>query len=1574
MAVLSIGQMWAAEQVAYTLTPAAGSNNSYTGNCDVAISGITWNVTGNASLVPWRLGGKSLSGVDRTVFSKTAMGNAITKVELTVGAASGITVNSLKLIVASNADFSTVVDEVTETFTANSTITFTPTSPLTEWATGAYYKFVFNVTVTGTNNKFVAFSEAKFYKEVATETCETPTFTPAAGTFYGSQEITLSTTTTGASIYYTLDGTTPSSSNGTLYDDPFTITETKTVKAIAVKDGATDSGVAEATYTAGATVTSYNIDFETNNLAAYVNWVFDKIAIRTSTITAHGGTYYGGNANNSTTTSGTTSATITTAEKIATPGALTFYISKESTNSTVSSWKAQVSEDGDTWTDVQSFAAQSMTKGDWDECTADLSAHTDVYVRISYGSSGAIRAIDDITLSTTPSLLKPTIEGAENFVNTTTVTLSHATADAIYYTTNGDAPTTSSTEYSAPFELNATATVKAIAVKGSDESPVAEKVFTKIVPWTVAEANEQLGISTPQNGKYVRGIISQIDSYSSNAITYWISDDGSTTGQLEVYKGKNLNNTNFSAISDLALGDVVVVYGNLKVFEPSSGGSINEFDAGNYLVSKEAPAVEAPVFSPDGGGFMGETDVTITCGTASSTIYYTTDGTTPTKSSSEYTAAIHLDATTTITAIAYVDEEHSIVVAKTFTLTAPMTVADALTALDTEDPINNVAVIGVISTAPSSNPSSGRLTYYISDDGSATDELEVYLGYGLNGASFSNKTDLQVGDEVTVFGNLTIHNSTTKEFAAGSRLLAFNRPAVAVTGIDLTESTAEVTVGSTVTLHASVTPGNATDQAIVWSVTSGDDKASVDENGVVTGIEEGTAVIRAASHEDESIYEECTVTVNAAPAPLTDYYEKVTSGDVAEGTYLIVYETGSLAFNGGLETLDASSNTIAVTITNDHKIGVTTETEAATFYIDPTAGSIQAANGKYIGQGSNANGMTVSDNALVNTLSIDGDGNAVVVSAGGAYLRYNSTSGQERFRYFKSSSYTSQKAIQLYKLANEVIKPASGLAWDPADDIEITVGDAFTAPTLLNPNSIAAADITIESSNTDLATVTNGVVELVADATGSATITATYTGETYKPTTVSYKIKVNPAASIYVSPSLNVNFGSVVKDAALPADKKITVTLNNVAAATATLGGTNPEAFSITPNALTESGDITISVIASTAAAATYSATITITDDATVAAEKVVNLSFAVTEPAAEETPVSTTSKWVPATEITDGMQVLIVGVNNTDYYAMGAQANNGTGNNRLAVAASVDGEGVLTPGENTMAFTVVEQPDGSYALQTSNDKYLYAASSSNNHLKTKDELDDNGKWTLTVSSAVANGTYTHKMMQFNSSSSIFACYTTSTTTQKPIALYVEQSPEPPTPTYTTVRPSLSAGRYYTICYPKAMTAIKGGTLWSFVGRDADFAYIQQESAPFAAGKPYLIYATAEKLEAVLEGEDAAAAGNYNGLYGTLSYMSEADLTGVGADYLLKNNELHPIGTGAYLDAQRAYIIKNDIPEGAPAHAPGKNIRSMPMHKDATTGIDDLNASDAPRKMVIDGTMFILRGEKLYDATGRLVK
>lgn len=144
-------------------------------------------------------------------------------------------------------------------------------------------------------------------------------------------------------------------------------------------------------------------------------------------------------------------------------------------------------------------------------------------------------------------------------------------------------------------------------------------------------------------------------------------------------------------------------------------------------------------------------------------------------------------------------------------------------------------------------------------------------------------------------------------------------------------------------------------------------------------------------------------------------YVKVTStADLTDGDYLIVYEEGSLAFNGGLETLDAVGNTIEVTINND-KIEASDAIDAAIFTYDATAKSFKSASGLYIGQTSNANGLSSSTtNAYVNDISFDADGNANIVS-GGAYLRYNSASNQTRFRYYKSSSYTGQKAVALYK-------------------------------------------------------------------------------------------------------------------------------------------------------------------------------------------------------------------------------------------------------------------------------------------------------------------------------------------------------------------------------------------------------------------------------------------------------------------------------------------------------------------------------------------------------------------------------
>src|SRR4030095_1969700 len=76
-----------------------------------------------------------------------------------------------------------------------------------------------------------------------------PTFSPTPGTFSSPMSVTISTTTAGASIRYTTDGSTPTSSAGTLYSGPVSISATTTFRAIAYKSAMTDSAVSAATVT-----------------------------------------------------------------------------------------------------------------------------------------------------------------------------------------------------------------------------------------------------------------------------------------------------------------------------------------------------------------------------------------------------------------------------------------------------------------------------------------------------------------------------------------------------------------------------------------------------------------------------------------------------------------------------------------------------------------------------------------------------------------------------------------------------------------------------------------------------------------------------------------------------------------------------------------------------------------------------------------------------------------------------------------------------------------------------------------------------------------------------------------------------------------------------------------------------------------------------------------------------------------------------------------------------------------------------------------------------------------------------
>ncbi len=93
----------------------------------------------------------------------------------------------------------------------------------------------------------------------------TPTPAPAPGTYPSCQSVALSTATPGASLRYTLDGSTPRRDFGTVYTGPIAICSTTTLKAIAYSDGLLDSDVFTGVYTIGTVPPTLN--FEAESLA-----------------------------------------------------------------------------------------------------------------------------------------------------------------------------------------------------------------------------------------------------------------------------------------------------------------------------------------------------------------------------------------------------------------------------------------------------------------------------------------------------------------------------------------------------------------------------------------------------------------------------------------------------------------------------------------------------------------------------------------------------------------------------------------------------------------------------------------------------------------------------------------------------------------------------------------------------------------------------------------------------------------------------------------------------------------------------------------------------------------------------------------------------------------------------------------------------------------------------------------------------------------------------------------------------------------------------------------------------------
>ena len=118
-------------------------------------------------------------------------------------------------------------------------------------------------------------------------------------------------------------------------------------------------------------------------------------------------------------------------------------------------------------------------------------------------------------------------------------------------------------------------------------------------PYTVAEALANTPASGTSANVYVRGIVSRFQNEGGimedgNNFRYYISDDGTTTSEIQVYRGKGLNNVAFSNNNDLLVGDEVVIYGGLTTYNTTK-----EIAANNYIVSLNRPVSEDPAVTLD---------------------------------------------------------------------------------------------------------------------------------------------------------------------------------------------------------------------------------------------------------------------------------------------------------------------------------------------------------------------------------------------------------------------------------------------------------------------------------------------------------------------------------------------------------------------------------------------------------------------------------------------------------------------------------------------------------------------------------------------------------------------------------------------------------------------------------------------------------------------------------------------------------------------------------------------------------------------------------------------------------------
>ncbi len=401
----------------------------------------------------------------------------------------------------------------------------------------------------------------------------TPVFSPVAGTYTSVQTVSITTTTPGATIRYTTDGSTPSETAGTLYSGAITVSATETINAIAYASGMTDSAVASASYTiqpppsvatptfspaAGTYASAQSVAISTTTSGASIRYTTDG-----STPSETAGTLYSGpitvNASETIkaiayesgmTDSSIASATYTIQSVVATP---TF------------------SPNGGNYTAAQSVSISTTTSGALIRYTTDGSTPTEtagtVYSSpitvsatttinaIAYASGMTDSAVASATYTIQPVVATPAFSlAAGSYNGAQSVTISSATSGAIIrYTIDGSSPSeTRGTVYIGPVSVNRSMTLTAIAyATGMTDSALgtagytivaAAPMITSVSPTTgapgstVTISGSGFGSTQGSGSAWLGTTLATVVSWSDSQVVATVALN-STSGTAQVQQG-----------------------------------------------------------------------------------------------------------------------------------------------------------------------------------------------------------------------------------------------------------------------------------------------------------------------------------------------------------------------------------------------------------------------------------------------------------------------------------------------------------------------------------------------------------------------------------------------------------------------------------------------------------------------------------------------------------------------------------------------------------------------------------------------------------------------------------------------------------------------------------------------------------------------------------------------------------------------------------------------------------------------------------------------------------------------------